>query len=151
MNIDTLLSHFDGVKKTGHDNYVARCSAHDDRNPSLAISEGDGGRLLLKCWAGCETEDVLSAVGLKFADVMPERIGAEHSYKPLKFDVRQVLAGISHEIMVVCLIADRLSAEANEEDQARLILAAGRLNNALEMSQSLCTPPEIKRIRRGES
>ena len=151
MNIDALLSHFDGVKKTGPGKYVARCSAHDDRNPSLAISEGDGGRLLLKCWAGCETEDVLSAVGLKFADVMPERIGTEHSYRPVKFDVRQVLAGISHEIMVVCLIADRLATEANEQDQARLILAAGRLNNALEMSQSLGTPPEIKRIRRGES
>ena len=137
--------------KSRNSKMMALCPFHDDHNPSLAISEGDGGRLLLKCWAGCETEDVLSAVGLKFADVMPERIGTEHSYKPLKFDVRQVLAGISHEIMVVCLIADRLTAEANEQDQARLILAAGRLNNALEMSQSLGTPPEIKRIRRGES
>ncbi len=151
MSIDTLISRLDGVKETGHGKYVARCPAHEDRSPSLAIKDCGDGRILLHDFAGCETEDVLAALGLTFADVMPERIGTEHSYKPLKFDVRQVLAGISHEIMVVCLIADRLATEANEQDQARLILAAGRLNNALEMSQSLGTPPEIKRIRRGGS
>jgi len=107
MSIDALLSRLDGVKETGHGKYVARCPAHDDRSPSLAISEGDAGRTLLKCFAGCETEDVLSALGLTFSDVMPERIGTEHSYKPLRqrFDARQVLGGVSHEIMVVCLIA----------------------------------------------
>jgi len=153
VNIDTLLSHFDGVRETGYGKYVARCSAHDDRSPSLAISEGDGGRLLLHCWAGCETEDILSARGLTFADVMPERIGSEHSYKPLKsrFDARQVLAGVSHEIMVVCLIAEKYASIIGDEDERRLMLAATRLNTALDISQSLGTPPEIKKIRRGQS
>ena len=153
MNIESLLSHFDDVKETGHGRFIARCSAHDDRSPSLAISEGDEGRLLLHCWAGCETEDVLSARGLTFADVMPERLGTKHSYRPMRqrFDARQVLAGVSHEVMVICLIADRLAGVANDDDQSRLLLAAARLNEALDISRSLGTPPELKKIRRGES
>ncbi len=62
-----------------------------------------------------------------------------------------MLAGLSHEIMVVCLIADRLASAANDDDQSRLLLAATRLNTALDISQSLGTPPEIKKIRRGQS
>ncbi len=152
MNIDTLLSHFDGVKEIGYGKYVAQCSAHDDRSPSLAISEGDGGRLLLHCWAGCETEDILSARGLTFADVMPERIGSEHSYKPLKsrFDARQVLEGISHEVMVICLITEKYASIIGDEDEARLMLAATRLNTALDAARPLRTPPELRAIRRGE-
>jgi hypothetical protein len=35
------------------------CPAHDDRAPSLSISEGDDGRTLLKCHAGCSTADIV--------------------------------------------------------------------------------------------
>jgi hypothetical protein len=30
-----------------------------DRNPSLSVTDGDGGRLLLKCFAGCEFEEII--------------------------------------------------------------------------------------------
>lgn len=39
---------------------VCRCPAHDDRNPSLSVSDGDDGRPLLHCHAGCSFEDVLT-------------------------------------------------------------------------------------------
>ncbi len=134
MTIDALLSHFDGVKETANGKYVVKCSAHDDRNPSLAISEGDGGRLLLKCWAGCETEDVLSAVGLKFADVMPERVGDDHRYKPLRqrFDARQLLATLDHEAMVTAVIAGDIleHKHIDEETWGRLAVAVNRINTA---------------------
>jgi hypothetical protein len=38
--------------------------------------------VLLHCFAGCEVEDILSAVGLRFADIMPEHIRTDHRYKP---------------------------------------------------------------------
>ena len=151
MSIDNLVSRLDGVKETGHGKYIACCPAHEDRSPSLAIKEGDDGRVLLHCFAGCETEDVLTAIGLTFCDLYLEQMGSKHNYKRQRFDARQVLAGVSHEIMVVCLIADRLVPAADEPDQSRLIVAAARLNNALNLSQSIGTPPEIKNIRRGGS
>ena len=51
----------------------ARCPSHDDRRASLSIGEGANGRALLHCFAGCETEGVLRAVGLSPADLMPPR------------------------------------------------------------------------------
>src|SRR5215472_4139521 len=45
--------------------WVAQCPAHPDRSPSLSIREGDDGRLLLHCFAGCSPEEILSALGLK--------------------------------------------------------------------------------------
>ena len=47
--------------------WSARCPAHDDRNPSLHILDGEDGRLLLWCFAGCSWEalrDALIARGL---------------------------------------------------------------------------------------
>ncbi len=41
--------------------WVAKCPAHDDRNASLSISEGED-RLLMKCFAGCEFNDILGVL-----------------------------------------------------------------------------------------
>ena len=153
MSLSVLLSRLDGVRETGPGKFVARCPAHADRSPSLSVSEGDNNPVLVHCFSGCETEVVLSAIGLTFSDLYPERLGAAHAYKPKRngFDARQVLVAASQEIMVVCLIADKLASVVDDPDQSRLIIAAARLNNALNMSQSLGTPPEMKKIRRGES
>jgi hypothetical protein len=49
--------------------WVARCPAHADGTPSLSISEGLDGRVLIKCHAGCATEAVLAALGLSYRDL----------------------------------------------------------------------------------
>jgi hypothetical protein len=48
---------------------VYSCPAHDDDRPSLSIAEGDDGRALLICYAGCPTTDVVEALGLTMADL----------------------------------------------------------------------------------
>ena len=40
---------------------MCRCPAHDDRSPSLSVRVGDRS-LLFKCFAGCDTIDVLRAI-----------------------------------------------------------------------------------------
>jgi hypothetical protein len=47
---------------------MAQCPVHADRNPSLGVTETDG-RVLVKCYAGCETTDVLAALGLAWGDL----------------------------------------------------------------------------------
>lgn len=42
--------------------WIARCPAHDDRNPSLSIHTGDSGQLLVHCHAGCRQQDVLKSL-----------------------------------------------------------------------------------------
>lgn len=51
--------------------YTGQCPAHDDREPSLSINTGDDGRALLRCHAGCAVEDVVEALGLRWADLHP--------------------------------------------------------------------------------
>ncbi len=70
--IELILSRLDKVKQAGN-GYMARCPAHADKNPSLSITEGDDGRVLLKCFAGCTTEDIVKALGLTMADLFPHK------------------------------------------------------------------------------
>ena len=53
--------------------WIARCPAHDDRTPSLSINEGRDGCILLNCHAGCETEKIVAALGLKLSDLFPTK------------------------------------------------------------------------------
>jgi hypothetical protein len=71
--IDLLTSKLHGAKKAGN-GWVARCPAHDDRRASLSIGEGEDGRVLVHCHAGCDTSAVLAAVGLKMADLFPPKV-----------------------------------------------------------------------------
>lgn len=58
--------------RRGGDGWLARCPAHEDRTPSLAVSDGRDGRVLIRCWAGCATRDVLAALGLTWREVCGE-------------------------------------------------------------------------------
>lgn len=44
------------------DGYIACCPAHDDTNPSLSIKDGDWGKPLVHCFAGCSQESVIAAL-----------------------------------------------------------------------------------------
>ena len=66
------VAHRFDARPAGEGRWTAKCPAHEDRSPSLSIRETSDCRVLLHCFAGCETQDVLSAVGLTFSDLFPE-------------------------------------------------------------------------------
>ena len=61
MTLDELLDELEDVRRQGS-GYVARCPAHDDRQASLSIAEGDEVPFVLKCHAGCTYEEVMKAL-----------------------------------------------------------------------------------------
>ncbi|TWU28412.1 DUF3987 domain-containing protein [Bythopirellula polymerisocia] len=56
--------------KQGGKGWSACCPAHEDRRASLSINEGEDGRALIKCHAGCTVEEICDAMGLTVLDLM---------------------------------------------------------------------------------
>lgn len=73
MTVNEFLSRLEGVTPDGKGGYMACCPAHDDHNPSMHVNEGADGRILVKCYAGCSTAEIVAAMGLKLKDLMPAR------------------------------------------------------------------------------
>jgi len=48
--------------KSTDEQFSARCPAHNDANPSLSIGQGEDGKVLLHCHAGCPFEKVKDAI-----------------------------------------------------------------------------------------
>ncbi len=66
--VKNLLDRLNEVKKTGDNKYMAKCCCHADDTASLSISvEGD--RILINCFAGCKTEDIVNNLGLEMKDL----------------------------------------------------------------------------------
>lgn len=62
-----ILAHFH-VKSSNGNKSQCICPAHKDNQASLTITEGNVSALLY-CHAGCKTEDIVQAVGLKMSDL----------------------------------------------------------------------------------
>jgi hypothetical protein len=68
--LESVIAKLPGAKKT-RKGWMARCPAHEDRKPSLSVSEGDDGRVLVKCHVGCPAVNIVSAMNLTLRDLMP--------------------------------------------------------------------------------
>lgn len=67
-NLDDFLALLRGVKQTHDGQYIALCPGHNDTNPSLSIKEADG-QILINCFAGCDTADILKPLNLEAKDL----------------------------------------------------------------------------------
>ena len=77
--VEKILNRLEGVRKS-NGSWKALCPAHDDREPSLHVSEGDDGRALLKCFAGCENPQIVAAIGLDMSDLFERRNGHRNKF-----------------------------------------------------------------------
>jgi hypothetical protein len=69
-----LLERLERVQSR-NGSYIALCPAHDDTEPSLSVSEGEDGRALIKCFAGCPPQHITDALGLEMGDLFEHRNG----------------------------------------------------------------------------
>jgi putative DNA primase/helicase len=69
--LQNILDRLENV--TGNNGeFSARCPCHDDGTNSLCVGTGEDGRVLMKCQAGCETKEIVSAIGLNFSDLFAD-------------------------------------------------------------------------------
>jgi len=134
MIVDKILSLLDKVKRKGDNSWIACCPAHDDKNPSLVITEKEG-KVLLHCFSHqCDVSDIVHAVGLELSDLFPEQMKIEKS-KPIKknrFPAEAILDALAEEFVIAELglaaIAD--GGTLNKKAQTRMKQASNRFTSA---------------------
>jgi hypothetical protein len=72
--VEKVLDRLEGVHES-NGSWKALCPAHDDREPSLSVSEGEENKVILHCFTGCDTEEIVSALDLEMKDLF-ERNGS---------------------------------------------------------------------------
>jgi hypothetical protein len=82
MKVDQLLDRLEYVKPTGKGKWLCRGPARDDKSPSLQVQEADDGRILIHCFAGCGSADILDSLGLDFGALFPDTDTAR--YVPIR-------------------------------------------------------------------
>ncbi len=80
MTLHDILGRLQGVQGSG-DSYTARCPAHDDRKASLKVDARDR-KILLHCFAGCDTERICDAMGIKMNDLFTEPMDKDGPQRP---------------------------------------------------------------------
>jgi hypothetical protein len=122
--LELFLDRLDRLKATGPGTWVASCPASNhrqgDRSRGLSVREGDDGRVLFHCFAGCTPAEVVSAMGLELVDLFPQRVIEYPAYAPKKgyfsqprpkrIPRRDLLEGISHDLRVCSLAFSDLAA-----------------------------------------
>jgi 5S rRNA maturation endonuclease (ribonuclease M5) len=70
--VDALQANGRNVIDRG-DKATAQCPAHDDNRASLSVGpRNDGNGVVVYCHAGCQTTDILAAIGLPISDLFDD-------------------------------------------------------------------------------
>ena len=135
MPVNNLLSRLQKVKPKGKGQWIACCPAHEDKSPSMTIAQADDGRVLVHCFAGCSTEQILSSVSLTFDDLYPPR-ALDHVKSSRPYIGRAVIDAIAYEALLVVVAANMLAKgePLTEHDRQRLITAASRIQGAVNVT-----------------
>ncbi|WP_406828703.1 hypothetical protein [Microbulbifer sp. ARAS458-1] len=114
----------------GKDRYRGTCSVCD-RN-TLQVTEAEDGKLLLKCWAGCDNHSILAALGLSWGDLFPDNgLRPDPTYRQRR--QAQARANAVHfEFQILRFAAADLKRgrRISPTDAARVELACQRIEQA---------------------
>lgn len=132
MSVETLLQRLTKVKG-GRGHWTACCPSHEDRSPSLAITEVDDGRILLKCFGGCSVQEIVGSLGMEMGDLFPPKEIGHHLPKVKNaFYATDLLRVIEFESVLVSVAANNLAngMKLNDTDRSRLRQAQERIIEA---------------------
>lgn len=135
MIASEFVTRLDGLKRTGAGRWLGKCPAHDDKSPSLSITETRDGKILLHCFAGCGAGEIVQALGLELADLFPEKFSHNPGRAP-RFPAHEVLTALASEIEIVALLILRWFDPNKTWDldhYERMLLSNARIQNAVNL------------------
>lgn len=133
MSLDAILPHLRKVKKTAT-GYIACCPAHEDKSPSMTMTERDG-VVLMHCFAGCGIDEIMGAIGVDPAELFPPRESSGKGRRKAAFNAHDVLQSLATELTIVTIYSGdvKRGKEVSENDRARFLVAVGRIETARRM------------------
>lgn len=135
--IEAVLSRLEHyrLRENGRDRWRACCPAHGGKNPSaLSIGVGSDDQVLLRCWHGCEVEQVAHALGLELSDLFPPKPQAGQGGAPIKrrrlITAGQALDLLDEEMTLAVVCAGDMAAgkQLDESTRDRLLQGAARVS-----------------------
>lgn len=139
MAIESFLNQLQKVRKRGAGKWSACCPVHNDRTPSLTISD-DNGMVLIHCFGcGASGNDVARALGVDISELFPPRDYSQYSQddylteakRRTYFSAAQVLEALQDDTLVVYLIADDIAKKGiTDKTKERLLLSVSRIQAA---------------------
>ena len=123
MSIEDILSRLEKVKRTGRNNWLACCPAHEDRSPSMTLHASDTGKIVVRCFAGCSFEEIVGAVGLGWEPWFPPK--QECDFAPAirrPFPAADVLEAVSSEAFYVAYMAATMAHGYQLEPRDKALL-----------------------------
>ncbi|MFN7947022.1 MAG: AAA family ATPase [Blastocatellia bacterium] len=152
MRLENFVSLLKGVKQCGK-GWKALCPAHEDRRPSLSISEGDNGRILLTCHAGCSTDAIVQASGLRMSDLFAEpqeRQNYSNRHYKRNGDRKKIVATYNYHDESCRLLFQAVRYEPKDFRQCRPDGMGGSIWNLNDVGLVLYRLPELLAADPGE-
>lgn len=130
MRADEFVNLLDYSKSTGKNRWLCRCPAHDDRSPSLTVSEGDDGRILIHCFAGCGANDVIAAVGVNASELFPPTDGITR-YEPIRRREKASQGSYDEALVEVTRADVKAGRKLSQKEKDAVWMARRRLRGAV--------------------
>ena len=130
--IDNLLNSLEKVKRTGHNKWIARCPCHNDKTPSLSITDTDNTILLYCFGCGANGAQVCETLGIDINELFPNSDIDYRFYPQRKSSIPadQALYALQQECTVIYMIAKDMLTSRNVDQPTcdRLLQACERVH-----------------------
>ena len=125
MNAQDVLDRLEKV--TGSKGkWMACCPAHQDKSPSLAVTEADD-RVLVHCFTGCDTQDVTAAIGLNVADLFYNKLAGAEMTERKRQRFEEVLKSERIQVAIINAV-EKVERPLTNHERDRRSLGQQRIN-----------------------
>ena len=125
MNAQDILDRLEKV--TGSKGkWIACCPAHQDKSPSLAVTETDD-RVLVHCFSGCDTQDVTAAIGLNVADLFYNKLTGAEMTERKRQRFEEVLKSERIQVAIINAV-EKVERPLTTHERDRRLLGQQRIN-----------------------
>ena len=125
MNAQDVLDRLEKVTGS-RGKWIACCPAHQDKSPSLAVTETDD-RVLVHCFSGCDTQDVTAAIGLNLADLFYNKLAGAEITERKRQRFEEVLKSERIQVAIINAV-EKVERPLTTHERDRRSLGQQRIN-----------------------